>query len=122
MSAKHSLDNGKFGLLINYDFCTGCHTCEMACKKEYGLAQDEFGIKVVEYGPVKHENKSEKKWEWIYMPMPTELCTLCSERIAEGKLPTCVHHCQAKVMQFGTIDELAEVMKTTPKTVLFAPK
>ena len=20
------------GLLIDYEFCTGCHTCEMACK------------------------------------------------------------------------------------------
>ena len=21
------------GILINYDYCTGCHSCEVACKK-----------------------------------------------------------------------------------------
>ncbi|UWG97816.1 oxidoreductase [Dehalobacter sp. DCM] len=118
MSAN-GLDNQKYGLLINYDFCTGCHSCEMACKKEFGLAQDQFGIKVAQYGPVQN---SGKKWEFFYMPMLTDLCTLCAPRVAEGKLPTCVHHCQAKVMQYGTIDDLAEQLKVTPKSVLFAPK
>ena len=23
----------EYGLLIDYEFCTGCHTCEVACKK-----------------------------------------------------------------------------------------
>lgn len=118
MSAK-CLDNEKYGLLINYDFCTGCHSCEMACKKEYSLAEDQFGIKLAQYGPVQN---SEKEWEWFFVPMVTDLCNLCAGRVAEGKLPTCVHHCQAKVMQFGTIDELAEALKKTPKSVLYAPR
>ena len=25
------------GLLIDYEFCTGCHACVMACKVEMGL-------------------------------------------------------------------------------------
>ena len=34
------------GILVSYDYCTGCHSCEVACKKELGLAKGEFGIKV----------------------------------------------------------------------------
>ena len=25
----------KYGLLIDYDFCIGCHVCEVACKQEH---------------------------------------------------------------------------------------
>ena len=25
------------GLLIDYEFCTGCHTCEIACQMEHGF-------------------------------------------------------------------------------------
>ena len=39
------------GILINYDYCTGCHSCEVACKKELGLPEGEFGVKLSETGP-----------------------------------------------------------------------
>src|SRR4030042_4521764 len=25
----------RHGLLIDYEYCTGCHTCEIACSQEY---------------------------------------------------------------------------------------
>ena len=25
-------------LAVDYEFCTGCHTCEIACQQEHGLA------------------------------------------------------------------------------------
>lgn len=37
------------GLLIDYQWCTGCHSCEMACRKEHGLPDDEYGIKLTEF-------------------------------------------------------------------------
>ena len=40
-------------LLIDYEFCTGCHACEMACKVEKGLGEGEWGIKLAEIGPWK---------------------------------------------------------------------
>ncbi|MEG0374283.1 MAG: 4Fe-4S dicluster domain-containing protein [Raoultibacter sp.] len=47
--------------------------------------------------------------------MPTRLCDLCAERTAAGKLPTCVHHCQAGVMVYGPIEELAGKAKAAGK-------
>lgn len=26
------------GLLIDYEFCTGCQSCEIACKQEHGFS------------------------------------------------------------------------------------
>ena len=70
-----------------------------------GLAPDNWGIKTAEYGPVKNV---EGKWEWTFVPIPTDLCDGCKDRVAQGRLPMCVHHCQAGVMYYGTIEELSK--------------
>ncbi|SDF17468.1 oxidoreductase [Sporomusa acidovorans] len=106
------------GLLIDYEFCTGCHSCEVACKQELNLPHGQFGIKLCQDGPRKI---NANKWEYNYIPVPTSLCNLCEERVAAGKLPTCVHHCQAGVMSYGTIEELSEQMANKSKMVMFTP-
>jgi len=106
------------GLLIDYDYCTGCHTCEVACKQEHGYEEGKWGIKVFEFV----QQKSERKVEITYLPMPTDLCTLCSHRTSKGAAPSCVKHCQAACMVFGTIDELTKELKKKPKQVLFYPR
>jgi Fe-S-cluster-containing dehydrogenase component len=106
------------GLLIDYNLCSGCHSCEVACKKEHKLVVGQWGIKLAEDGPRKLSNG---KWEWNYIPIPTELCDLCEERVKDGKNPTCVHHCQAQVMTYGPVEELAKQMVGKRKMALFTP-
>ena len=36
----------KKAILIDYKYCTGCHTCEIACQKHLGLEPDKWGIKL----------------------------------------------------------------------------
>lgn len=99
-------------LVIDYKYCTGCHTCEVACRKEKGLSVEEWGIKIAEQGPAKLQGK----WMWNYVPVPSNLCDLCEERVAEGKKPSCVHNCLAACMYLVDVDEipakLAEIGKT----------
>ncbi len=110
---------GRQGLLIDYEFCTGCHTCEVACQMERNLPVDQWGIKLTQIGPFQI---SEQKWEYTYVPVSTELCNLCAPRVAKGKKPTCVHHCQADAMRFGPVEELVKEMEAKSHLVLFAPK
>ena len=35
-------------LMIDYEFCTGCHACEVACKKHLGLPAGQHGIRVLQ--------------------------------------------------------------------------
>lgn len=114
-----STNNERYGLLIDYDFCTGCHTCEAACKVEHKLTYGQWGIKLAQDGPRKLENG---RWEYFYVPIPTSLCDLCEDLVSVGKFPTCVAHCQADVMTYGPVKELAKKMLEKPKMVLFAPK
>ena len=109
----------RYGLLIDYEYCTGCHTCEVACQMEHNLPVGQFGIKLAEIGPWQIEGD---QWQYDYIPTPTEQCNLCGERVAKGKLPTCVQHCQAAVMKFGPVNQLVKEMENKGHMVLFAPK
>ena len=106
-----------YGLLIDYEFCSGCHSCEVACKEEHGFPVGKYGIRVWNDGPWPIDNR---KMNWNKIPIPTDLCDLCADRVEKGKVPTCVHQCQA--MKFGTIDELCEDLKRKHKQVLFVPR
>ena len=92
----------EYGILIDYEYCTNCHTCEVACKKVLDLPVGQYGI------------------NWNKIPVPTDLCDLCAERTAEGRLPSCVHHCQSGIMYYGTLEELAAKLAEKPKMVLFS--
>lgn len=107
----------QYGLLVNYKFCSGCHTCELACQQENRFQPDQFGIEVNSIGPFPVG----KKWQYDYYVTPTDYCTGCKDRVAKGKLPSCVHHCQAGVLETGPIDELVKKM-THDKMALFTMK
>ncbi|MCM1565666.1 MAG: oxidoreductase [Dehalobacter sp.] len=96
------------GLLIDYQYCSGCKSCEIACKNEKELPIGKWGIKVLEMGPWEFEPGT---YEWNYIPTPTSYCDLCADRVAEGNVPSCVLHCLASAIEYGTIDELSAKMK-----------
>ncbi len=112
----------EYGLLIDYQWCSGCQTCEVACKEEHGFGEGKWGIRVLEEGPWRKDDSDDSGscFDWNYIPTPTDLCDLCAERLEAGKEPTCVHHCQADVMRFGTIEELTAELVKKPKQVLWA--
>ena len=100
-------------ILVNYDYCTGCHSCEVACKKILDLPKGEFGIKVSEVGPFEYsgaKGSGKNKWEWCFIPALTKACNMCEDRVAKGKMPMCVQHCQAWAMYYGEAEELVKKM------------
>ncbi|MEC4271870.1 oxidoreductase [Adlercreutzia sp. R25] len=107
------------GLLIDYEWCTHCHSCEVACKEEHGIPVGQWGIHLHDEGPWE---KDDGKMNWFTVPVPTDLCDLCESRVSEGREPTCVHHCLASCMKFGPVDELAKELEKKPRQVLFVPR
>ncbi|OUO89290.1 oxidoreductase [Gordonibacter urolithinfaciens] len=90
-------------LAVDYEFCTGCHTCEIVCQQEHGLAPDRFGIRLTQIGP---DQLDERRWQYEFVPVPTDRCDRCAHRQAAGKAPSCVQHCQAGCLHYGTLEEL----------------
>jgi Fe-S-cluster-containing dehydrogenase component len=108
------------GILINYDYCTGCHSCEVACKKILDLPKGEFGIKLSETGPYQYTTgRAEGKWEWAWLPVVTKACDMCEDRVAKGKMAMCVQHCQAWCMYYGEAEDLVKKMDGKTRWALF---
>lgn len=108
-----------YGLLIDYEYCTGCQSCEVSCKMEHDLPVGKWGIRVHDDGPWEIEPK---RFNWNKVPIPTDLCDLCASRTERGREPICVHHCLANVMRFGAVEDLAKCMDGSKKQVLFVPQ
>lgn len=105
------------GLLIEYEYCTGCHACEVACKQEHNFSEGMCGIRVDELvtaGPDKvHVD---------FVPITTRFCDLCQKRTLVQEPPACVKHCQATCIMYGPVSELAREMEKKPRSLIFAPR
>lgn len=106
----------KMGMLIDYEYCTGCHSCEVSCKQRFDLATGTFGIKLSQNGPWQH---NEDRWEMNFFPIPTEFCDFCASRIEEGKKALCEQHCQALCLTVAPVADLVKEMDSKSKYVLF---
>lgn len=106
----------KKALLIDYRYCTGCHTCEVACQKYLGLKADQFGIKLTQIGPDQIE---ERRWQYEFVPVPTDRCDRCAERATRDKQPMCAQHCQAGCMKVGPVEDLVKDMAEDGKYALY---
>lgn len=104
-----------YGLLIDYNYCSGCRTCEIACQKEHGYAPSKHGLQLTVIGPTPLPNG---KWQFDNLPVHTPYCNHCAQRISKGKLPSCVHHCQNGCIIFGEVKDLVKRM-TGEKKVLY---
>jgi len=106
-----------YGLLIDYEWCTGCHSCEVACNQMNNFGEGRYGIKVFEL----KQKLSDKEMMIDYIPVPTEICNLCLERVDKAQKPACVHSCPADVIKFGPIEYLSKLM-VKKKAVLWGPR
>lgn len=105
------------GLLINYEYCTGCHACEVACKQEHNYPAGTGGITVKEF-----ITETPERIYVDYIPITTRFCDLCAERTKRGEPPACVKHCQAVIMWYGPVTALTKIMESKPRSVIFAPR
>jgi len=101
----------RYGILVDYEFCSGCYACEVACQAEHEMPLAQWGVKVLDLGPwpIREQDGTETdRYQFDYIPTFTKLCDLCAERTGKGKLPTCVHHCQAACLKYVTAEEAAK--------------
>lgn len=104
------------GLLIEYEYCTGCQSCVIACKQEHSYPAGIGGIKLNE---IYTEGE---KLRIDYLPFPTKYCDLCAKRVAGGGEPACVKACQAGTMWHGSLTDLVALMESKPHAALFTPR
>ena len=55
-----------YGLLISYEWCSGCQSCEVACKEEHGLGILNMMYAVKKYRGSLHREIRKKHGIMIY--------------------------------------------------------
>ncbi len=105
------------GLLIDYEYCTGCFACTVACCQEHGWEAPLTGIKVME---IVQDLPKDKAY-LTFLPFPTELCVLCKPRTRKGLDPACVKHCMSSCLSFGKVTDLVGELAKKPRMVLWSP-
>lgn len=108
-----------YGLLIDYEYCTNCGSCQVSCKEEHNYPVGKTGIKVMADGPWKIDDDN---YNFNFWPIVTDLCDLCADRTERGKEPICVHHCLSNIMTYGPVEELAKKLDEKPKQFLVVPQ
>jgi Fe-S-cluster-containing dehydrogenase component len=104
------------GLLIEYEYCTGCQSCVVACKQEHNYPVGIGGIKLNEIYTEREKLRID------FLPFPTQYCDLCAKRVKNGDKPACVKACQASTMWYGDVADLAKLMEAKPHSALFTPR
>ncbi len=104
------------GLLIEYEYCTGCQSCVVACKQEHNYPVGIGGIKLNEIFTEGDRLRVD------FLPFPTKYCDLCAKRVKNGENPACVKACQASTMWYGDLIDLAKLMDKKPRSALFTPQ
>ncbi len=106
----------EYGMLIDYEYCTGCKTCEVACKQEYGrLAGKLGGVEVHEY----IHTLANGKLFITNIPHFTKACIFCAGRVKKGLTPSCAKHCMAQVLTFDKIEVLQKQLPKKRKALLW---
>ena len=107
----------RYAMLVDYEYCTGCHSCEVACQQEHNHPPGTSGVMIREY-----EYELEGRVRIDNIPYFTMHCDLCMPRRARNERPACVRHCQAACMDAGPTTELAEKAAAGTKIVLYTYK
>ena len=104
------------GMLVDYEYCTGCHACEVACKQEHLIPAGKVGgVQVME---LIHEFPGDKMYI-TYFPFFSKLCFFCAPRTKKGLPPACVQHCMAQCLTYGKLEELTKNIPRKRKTAIY---
>ncbi len=103
-------------ILVNLQRCTGCWTCSLACKVGNDLDDKAFWQTVRTLGSGEGIDRPDGVWPDLHMtwlPVWSQNCIKCPDRLKEDKLPYCVNSCPVGALSFGSeahmeVDELKE--------------
>ncbi len=103
-----------YGLLIDFEWCTGCFSCTVAGRNANGL---DLGQSCITVG--SGERQVDGRTVPDFLPEPTRLCNLCAPRTRRGLDPACAHHCPPRVIRYGTRAELERLREERPNQTLW---
>lgn len=104
-------------MMIDYEYCSGCCECELACVIRHGGNPDAAGIRVVKLGPWQ---KPDGSIQFDFLPVVSDWCDLCGTQQSECYSTECARRCPNNCITCGTIEELTHYSELKPKIILYS--
>lgn len=106
----------KVGMLLNSDRCTGCFSCQAACREVNLYSYDEQWMQVVRRDPY-YVDGSLRQYHLVAPSL--DKCALCYEKDSS---PLCTRVCTGAALFVAPVESLLEIMANNGrKGVLFTP-
>ncbi len=103
------------GVLLNAERCTGCYSCQSACREINQVPLDEKWLEVIRRKPVIIDGEPQL---YHLLAPALDKCALCVERESP---PLCERVCMASSLVIRPVEQLLPLLKTKGKWVLYAP-
>lgn len=105
LEASPAPEAAPVGLLLDLDMCTGCYTCQTACRETNRYGYDEQWMQVVRRDPYFVDGKL----RMYHLIAPSlDKCAACYRADPE---PLCAKTCSSAALFVGPVDELVPLMK-----------
>lgn len=89
--------------------------CLRSCPNHAIYKEDRYGAVLIDPGKCKGERRCSKACPYGSIVFPSDepgekasKCTMCIDRLEEGKAPICVLSCSMRALEFGPLSELRE--------------
>jgi Fe-S-cluster-containing dehydrogenase component len=103
------------GMLLNTDRCTGCYSCQSACRELNRVPFEEKWLEVVRRKP----NLIDGELRLYHLLAPA--LDKCAECVEQENPPLCVRVCMASCLYVAPVEKLTPLLKTKGQWVLYAP-
>lgn len=103
------------GMLVLLDDCTGCYSCQTACREVNHYSYDEKWLEVVRRDPVVVDGKLR-----MYHLLAPSL-DKCAECVKKDPTPLCVKVCMGDCLFVAPVAKLLPVLEKQEKCLLYTP-
>jgi Fe-S-cluster-containing dehydrogenase component len=108
-----SKNNKPIGMLLNAERCTGCYSCQSACREINRVPFEEKWLEVVRRKPIIVDGELN-----LYHLLAPQL-DKCAECIERESPPLCVKVCMANCLYVAPVEKLIPITKNRGNWILY---
>jgi len=101
-------------LYADIERCVGCHSCEIACRQEHDIPNDDWCIRVMTVEPRREENLR----DFYFFSIASNKCGGCRDLLQQAAEPACVSACPTRCIRYAEVNALPQVIDQRKRFII----